>query len=98
MNDYNVSDYGIFSDAIATTSSLNTSVDNCQTAAKQCGTTLSSGSVFMGPIADKCSQFLNNLNIDLDSYLEETECEELEDILMTYITESQIKSSGGMKR
>ena len=67
MNDYNVSDYGIFSDAIATTSSLNTSVDNCQTAAKQCGTTLSSGSVFMGPIADKCSQFLNNLNIDLDT-------------------------------
>lgn len=68
MNDYNVSDYGIFSDAIGTTNTLNTNVGNCQTAAQQCITTVSSESVFMGPIADKCVQFLNNLNTDLDTF------------------------------
>ena len=67
MNDYNVSDYGIFSDAISTTTSLNTNISNCQTSAKNCSTVVSNQGVFMGPIADKCVQFLNNLNTDLDT-------------------------------
>ena len=67
MNDYNVSDYGIFSDAISTTSSLNTNVSNCQTAAKNCATILGNQGVFMGPIAEKCAQFLTNLNTELDT-------------------------------
>lgn len=67
MNDYNVSDYGIFSDAISTTTSLNTNVSNCQTAAKNCATILGNQGVFMGPIAEKCAQFLTNLNTELDT-------------------------------
>lgn len=82
MNDYSVSDYGIFSDAISTTSSLNTSVSNCQTAAKDSAAIVGNEGVFMGPMAEKCVQFLNNLNSELDtiqtnfnqisSYLKET--------------------------
>lgn len=67
MNDYIVSDYGIFSDAISTTSSLNTDISNCQTAVKNCSTVIGNGSIFMGPIAEQCSQFLTNLNTDLDT-------------------------------
>ena len=66
MNDYNVSDYGIFSDAISTTNTLNNSVSNCQTAAKNCASIIGNQGVFMGPIAEKCTQFLNALNTDLD--------------------------------
>lgn len=66
MNDYNVSDYGIFSDAISTTNTLNNSVSNCQTAAKNCASIMGNQGVFMGPIAEKCTQFLNALNTDLD--------------------------------
>lgn len=66
MNDYNVSDYGIFSDAISTTNILNNSVSNCQTAAKNCASIIGNQGVFMGPIAEKCTQFLNTLNTDLD--------------------------------
>ena len=66
MNDYNVSDYGIFSDAISTTNILNNSVSNCQTAAKNCASIIGNQGVFMGPIAEKCTQFLNALNTDLD--------------------------------
>lgn len=40
----------------------------------------------------------NNLKESTRKRLESKSIEELEDILMTYITESQIKSSGGMKR
>lgn len=66
MNDYNVSDYGIFSDAISTTNTLNNSVSNCQKAAKNCASIIGNQGVFMGPIAEKCTQFLNALNTDLD--------------------------------
>ena len=65
MNDYNVSDYGIFSDAISTTTSLNKNVSNCQAAAKNCATTVGNQGVFMGPIAEKCTQFLTNLDTEL---------------------------------
>ncbi len=67
MNDYNVSDYGIFSDAVSTTTSLNSSVGNFQSSAQECTTIISNDGVFMGPIADKCEQFLTALNTDLDS-------------------------------
>ena len=67
MNDYNVSDYGIFSDAISTTTSLNTSVSTCQTEATNCATIVTDAGVFMGPIADKCAQFLTELNTELDT-------------------------------
>lgn len=67
MNDYNVSDYGIFSDAISTTTSLNNTVSTQQTALKNCATIIGNEGVFMGPIAEKCSQFLNTLNTDLDT-------------------------------
>ena len=67
MNYYNVSDYGIFSDAISTTTSLNTSVSTCQTEATNCATVVTDAGVFMGPIADKCAQFLTELNTELDT-------------------------------
>ena len=67
MNEYNISDYGIFSDAISTTTTLSSSVDTCQSSLNTCNNTINNESVFMGPIAEKCIQFLNNLSTDLDS-------------------------------
>ena len=67
MNDYNISDYGIFGDAISTTTSLNSSVDDCQNALKNCKDIVGNESIFMGPISEKCVQFLNGLNTDLDT-------------------------------
>lgn len=67
MNEYNVSNYGIFSDAINTTTSLNNNIDTCQSSLKTCTDIVNNESIFMGPIAEKCAQFLSSLNNDLDT-------------------------------
>ena len=52
MNEYKISDYGIFNDAISTTSKVNESLTNNQTTINDCSTNLNNESVFMGPICD----------------------------------------------
>lgn len=62
MNDYNVSQYGIFSDAVSTSNTFNTSVTTEQTTLSNCKSELSDGSVFMGPICNSCVAAFGNVD------------------------------------
>ncbi len=64
MNDYNISDYGIFSDAVQTTNTCSNSVTTAKDGVTACKTVVSSEGVFMGPMADKCVAALDGLDAD----------------------------------
>lgn len=67
MNDYSFDQYGIFSDGVATAKTLNESFETGKTSLDACKTTLSSGSIFMGPICDSCVEGLTNANNKIGS-------------------------------
>ncbi len=60
MNDYKVSDYGIFNDAVGTAKKLNESLDTSKTEIDDCKNKLNSESVFMGPACDEALKGLDN--------------------------------------
>lgn len=66
MNEYNVSDYGIFSNAISTIQNTNTKIETGKTQISEAKTKLSSESIFMGPAADEtkngCAQVESKLS------------------------------------
>jgi len=63
MNEnYNVSDYGIFSDAISTTNKLKGSIDTVQTSYNEVKSKINSDAVFMGPCADSCVEALTKMD------------------------------------
>ena len=66
MNEYKISDYGIFNDAISTTSKVNESLTNNQTTINDCSTNLNNESVFMGPICDVADAFGKKVRAVLD--------------------------------
>ena len=79
MNEYSISDYGIFSDAVATTNDCSNKVTTAQDGVNTCKTVVSDQSVFMGPIQEKvvtvlteldnnCTSIISNLN-SMSSYL-----------------------------
>ncbi len=55
MEEYKVGDYQIFDEAGHTINKLNTELDTSKTSITDCKTKLSDSSIFMGPIADECS-------------------------------------------
>ena len=59
---YKVEDYGIFSDAIATTNKLKASIDSAQSSFNEVKNVVDNDSVFMGPCADSCVDALNKMN------------------------------------
>lgn len=69
MNEYSISDYGIFSDAIATTSDCGNKVTTAKDGVVNCKTVLSSESVFMGPIQEKCVEALTGLDTNCSTIL-----------------------------
>ena len=62
MNEYNVSDYGIFNDAISTIKNLSSAIDTAKTSIDSYKEQLGSESIFMGPIADSCKEVFTNVN------------------------------------
>ncbi len=66
MNEYNVSDYGIFTSAVNTIQKLNQNYDTNKTVVSDVRTRISDGSVFMGPAADSaqagCVQVDSKMN------------------------------------
>ena len=50
---YNVSDYGIFDNAVSTTSKVSEELNVSKTTIDECKTNLSNESVFMGPLCDE---------------------------------------------
>lgn len=67
MEEYKISDYGIFGDAVSTTSSLNNEISNAKSACDECKGIISNDAVFMGPIADSCVQGFSQLSTSMTS-------------------------------
>lgn len=70
MNEYKISDYGIFNDAISTTSKVNESLTNNQTTINDCSTNLNNESVFMGPICDETVNAFSEVSVKLNELTE----------------------------
>jgi hypothetical protein len=64
MNDYNISDYGIFSSAVSTTNACSNSVTTAKDGVALCKTVVGNQGTFMGPIAEKCVAALDGLDAD----------------------------------
>lgn len=69
MNEYSISDYGIFSDAVATTNDCSNKITTAKDGVNNCKTVISSESVFMGPMADKCTEALTGLDSECSSII-----------------------------
>ena len=67
MEEYSVSDYGIFNDAISTTKSFNDKLNTIQSQANDCKTKLNNESVFMGPICDSCVKGFGTVDLAITS-------------------------------
>lgn len=66
MNEFNVSDYTLFDNAVATSTELSNSVETVKRGFEDCKSVLNNESVFMGPIADECVQALYAVNSKMD--------------------------------
>lgn len=73
MNEYSISDYGIFSDAITTTNDCSNSVSTCKDGVNNCKTIISDESTFMGPMQEKCVTALTGLDTDCSSIISNLE-------------------------
>ena len=67
MNEYSVSDYGIFSEAVSSINALNNRLDSNTKTLTECKTNLCNGSIFMGPICDSCSDGFAQVDAKLSS-------------------------------
>ena len=89
MSEYTVSDYGIFSDANATTEALNEKYTSSRQTIAEVKTTLSDQSIFMGPAAENCISAIGTVD---------TKANEITSDLATiksYITESATNYKSG---
>ena len=62
MEEYKVSDYSIFNNAISTTSNYSNKITSIQEAMTNSKNQLNNESVFMGPICDSCVQGFGSLD------------------------------------
>jgi len=67
MNDYSITNYGIFSNGVSTTKNYNTKIDEVGQEIETCKTMLSDSSVLMGPFQEECLNEINKLNTDFSS-------------------------------
>lgn len=65
MNEYSVSDYGIFSSAVSTTTNLKNKVSTVKSSYDAVKAIISNQSVFMGPIAEACVSELDSINANI---------------------------------
>lgn len=72
MNDYKVSDYGIFSDAVGTTNKLNEGLDLAKDIVKDCKSQLNNEAIFMGPTSEQaveaCNKGCSNIELLSENY------------------------------
>ena len=69
MNEYSISDYGIFSSAVQTTNTCSDSVTTAKEGVVSCKTAISNQAVFMGPMADTCVNVLTSLDTDCSTII-----------------------------
>lgn len=64
MNDYDISDYGIFGSAIDSTNSFLTQINSVSETINSCRTKIGDTSIFMGPIQENCVEEFSKLDTD----------------------------------
>ena len=67
MNDTNITDYGVFSNAVSSTKAYGTKIDAAEEEKESVRTTLSNGEVILGPFQDECLKELSKLNDDFST-------------------------------
>ena len=67
MEEYSVSDYSIFNDAISTTKSFTDKIETVQSAVNDSKSKLNDEAVFLGPICDSCIKGFTNLDGSINS-------------------------------
>lgn len=68
MNDYSVSDYSIFDDAISNVNTFVDQISSVKDIISECKSELNE-SIFMGPISDSCREALENLSVDFENII-----------------------------
>ena len=70
MSDYNVEDYGIFSNAVSTTKAYNSKISTIENSVTDVKTALSNTGVFMGPFQEECIKNIESLGVNLTDLME----------------------------
>lgn len=70
MEEYNITDYGIFNDAVNTIKEFNSKVESFETSLNECKTVVENDAVFMGPAADECKNSINKINTNVTTMKE----------------------------
>jgi len=68
MNEYDISDYSIFDNAISTNNTFKAKIEDLSSIIVECQKELSND-IFMGPISNICQETFSTLNTDIDSIL-----------------------------
>lgn len=89
MNEYNVSDYAIFSDAVSITNNVNTKAKDFLSTFDSCDAVVSDDGVFLGPAADYCRSYFDNVRADTEEVIGNF------DIVMQYLTQAGEKYKAG---
>ena len=69
MNEYSVSDYGIFSDAIGSTNTYSNTINQVSEVVKKGQNVLSDQNIFMGPAQESCINYLTKYNTTFTDYV-----------------------------
>lgn len=62
MEEFEVSDYGIFTDAVNTTNTLKSQIDDCQNRFNTAKNIVSDSNTFMGPVCDNVIEMFNKID------------------------------------
>ena len=62
MEEFEVSDYGIFTDAVNTTNTLKSQIDDCQNRFNSAKNIVSDNNTFMGPVCDNVIEMFNKID------------------------------------
>lgn len=68
MNEYDIKDYGIFTDAIATTKNYIETIRDAEDTISNAKTKIGNESIFMGPIQENCMEEFQNVTQSLTGY------------------------------
>lgn len=67
MNEFELSDYGIFEEAIRTTQEMNQTIEQNKEIMDQCNNSLKDTEIFMGPICDSCQKTFQEIDAKINT-------------------------------
>lgn len=72
MNDYSVSDYNVFTNAISTTKTFSGKLTEVETTCEEAKTIINDTAIFMGPVQENCMEEFAKINTDFTQIVENT--------------------------